>query len=211
MAFVLPTGAVGTSSITGTRVAAPAVCANATIAMRAAGDAPATRRAVLAGALAAAGLAILPGSASAKGGEGAKQSFFGAGAISNPFTYNEKSKGPVVYKPFNDDEKEYLEKIVSDSKQSLMATDGPILDKSWEEVRSRLRLEMNLLRRTQVSLNEKITDPKSKAAAEKAYSQFKKDIDSLDYAARTKNQDKALKSRGFAITSLGAWTKAVGL
>lgn len=98
MAFVLPTGAVGTSSITGTRVAAPAVCANATIAMRAAGDAPATRRAVLAGALAAAGLAILPGSASAKGGEGAKQSFFGAGAISNPFTYNEKSKGPVVYK-----------------------------------------------------------------------------------------------------------------
>lgn len=98
MAFVLPTGAVGTSSVTGTRVAAPAVCANATIAMRAAGDAPATRRAVLAGALAAAGLAILPGSASAMGGEGAKQSFFGAGAISNPFSYNEKSKGPIVYK-----------------------------------------------------------------------------------------------------------------
>lgn len=98
MAFVLPTGAVGASSVTGTRVAAPAVCANATIAMRAGGDAPATRRAVLAGALAAAGLAILPGSAMAKGGEGAKQSFFGAGSISNPFTYNEKSKGPVVYK-----------------------------------------------------------------------------------------------------------------
>lgn len=98
MAFVLPTGAVGASSVTGTRVAAPAVCANAIIAMRAGGDAPATRRAVLAGALAAAGLAILPGSAMAKGGEGAKQSFFGAGSISNPFTYNEKAKGPVVYK-----------------------------------------------------------------------------------------------------------------
>lgn len=98
MAFVLPTGAVGASSVTGTRVVAPAVCANATIAMRAGGDAPATRRAVLAGALAAAGVAILPGTAMAKGGEGAKQSFFGAGAISNPFSYNEKSKGPVVYK-----------------------------------------------------------------------------------------------------------------
>lgn len=97
MAFVLPTGAVGASSFTGTRVVAPAVCANASMAMRAGGDAPATRRAVLAGALAAAGVAILPGSAMAKGGEGAKQSFFGAGSISNPFTYNEKSKGPVIY------------------------------------------------------------------------------------------------------------------
>lgn len=98
MAFVLPTGAVGACSLTGTRVAAPAVCANATIAMRAGGDATATRRAVLAGALAAAGVAILPGNAMAKEGDGAKQSFFGAGAISNPFTYNEKSKGPVIYK-----------------------------------------------------------------------------------------------------------------
>lgn len=92
-----------------------------------------------------------------------------------------------------------------------MSTDGPILDKSWEEVRSRLRLEMNLLRRTAVNLNGKITDPTSKAAAEKAYAQFKKDIDSLDYAARTKSQDKALKARGFAITSLASWSKAVGL
>lgn len=113
--------------------------------------------------------------------------------------------------PYNDDEKAYLEKIVTDSKSSLKSTDGPILDKSWEEVRSRLRLEMSLLRKTQVELNKKITDPKSKAAAEKAYEQFKKDIDNLDYAARTKNQDKALKSRGFAITSLDAWVKAVGL
>ncbi|OSX79123.1 hypothetical protein BU14_0086s0010 [Porphyra umbilicalis] len=210
MAFVLPTGAVGASSLHGARVATPAVCANAGIAMRAGGDAP-TRRAVLAGALAAAGLAILPDTAQAMGGEGAKQSFFGAKSISNPFTYNEKSKGPIVYKPYNDDEKAYLEKIVTDSKSSLKSTDGPILDKSWEEVRSRLRLEMSLLRKTQVELNKKITDPKSKAAAEKAYEQFKKDIDNLDYAARTKNQDKALKSRGFAITSLDAWVKAVGL
>lgn len=97
MAFVLPTGAVGASTLHGSRVATPAVCANASIAMRAGGDAT-TRRAVLAGALAAAGLAILPGAAQAKGGDGAKQSFFGAGAISNPFTYNEKSVGPVVYK-----------------------------------------------------------------------------------------------------------------
>ena len=50
------------------------------------------------GALAAAGLAILPDTAQAMGGEGAKQSFFGAKSISNPFTYNEKSKGPIVYK-----------------------------------------------------------------------------------------------------------------
>lgn len=113
--------------------------------------------------------------------------------------------------PYNDDEKEYLEKIVSDSTDSLKSTDGPILDKSWEEIRSRLRLEMNLLRKTQVELNQKITDPKSKADAEKAYEQFKKDIDNLDYAARTKNQDKALKSRGLAIISLAAWVKAVGL
>jgi len=97
MAFVLPTGAVGASSLHGARVATPAVCANAGIAMRAGGDAP-TRRAVLAGALAAAGLAILPDTAQAMGGEGAKQSFFGAKSISNPFTYNEKSKGPIVYK-----------------------------------------------------------------------------------------------------------------
>lgn len=117
----------------------------------------------------------------------------------------------IFPQPYSDEEKEYLEKIVSDSMASLMATDAPILDKSWEDVRSRLRLEMSLLRGTQVNLNSKITDPKSKEAAEKAYTQFKKDIDNLDWAARTKSQDKALKSRGFAITSLAAWTKAVGL
>lgn len=79
------------------------------------------------------------------------------------------------------------------------------------DIRSLIRLEMSLLRKTQISVMASLEDSKKKAAAEKIYSTFKTDINDLDYACVTKDQARASKSYKSAVKDLEAWRRTVGI
>lgn len=70
-----------------------------------------SRRQALGAVLGAAGAALLPAAAFAKGGEGAKISFFGVGGQSSPYTAGIKTGGVVQYKKYSEDEMAYFKSI----------------------------------------------------------------------------------------------------
>lgn len=173
--------------------------------------APMSRRQALAAAAAlVAGATLSPLAASAKGGDAPKISIFGVRGASSPFTAGYQTGGKVIYKKFNDDEVAVFKRIVSDSKNRLEGASDSIKLKSWEDVRSRIRLEASDLRKTQISVMGGIEDPSQAAKATKAYETFKNDIERLDAAAIQKNQDRAYKAYNASLKSLSAWQDSVG-
>lgn len=172
-----------------------------------------SRRAALGAGLGAIGAALLGGvdSVNAKSGEGAKLSIFGVGGQSSPFTSGIETGGTVQYTPFSEDEMKYFRNIVDSSRDRLEAAKPSIDAKSWEDIRSSIRLEMYNIRKTAVELNANISDDKTRSNAEKLYAQFKQDVNDLDYACVTKNQDKALKSYKSTLKSLSSWREVVGI
>lgn len=172
--------------------------------------APVSRRqALLAGFALLAG-ATLPKDALAKSGDSPKISVFGVGGASSPFDSGIQRGGKTQYKEFQPDEVAVFKRIVAESKERLEGAADSIKAKSWEDIRSRIRLEASDLRKTQLTVNANIEDSKQSAAATKAYKVFKKDLEDLDYAAVTKNQDKARKYYNAALKSLSAWEASAG-
>lgn len=169
---------------------------------------PITRRdALLAGAALLAGI---PAAALAKSGDSPKISVFGVGGASSPFTAGVQSGGKLQYKSFNEDEITLYKRIVDDSKARLEGAIDSIKSKSWEDVRSSIRLEASDLRKTQLTVNANIEDDKESKKATKAYLVFKNDLENLDQAAVQKNQDRAYKAYNAALKSLGAWQEVAG-
>ena len=170
-----------------------------------------SRRAALAAGLALAAGVIAPTPSEAKGGDAPKISIFGVGGASSPFTAGVQTGGQSMYERFNEEELSSYKKNVDASKERLVTSVDAIKGKSWDDVRSMVRLEMGILRNTFINVNKSITDKKAAKDAEKAYRQFKTDIENLDYAAITKNQDKAYKSYNSALKSLDSWSSITGI
>lgn len=161
-------------------------------------------------ATAAALMAGVPLAALAKSGEAPSISIFGVGGQSSPFSAGVQTGGKKVYKSFNDDEVALYKRIVEESNDRLEGALDSIKIKSWEDIRSRIRLEAYNLRKTQLKVNANIDDAKQSSAAEKAYKVFKTDLENLDQAAVAKNQDKAYKAYNASLKSLAAWKTTVG-
>lgn len=172
-----------------------------------------SRRDALAGAAGAAAAALLSGvgAALAKSGDAPKISVFGVGGASSPYTAGVQKGGVVQYKEMNSGEIELYKRLIGESKVRLESAIEPIKGRSWDDVRSRIRLEMSELRGVLVKLNDNISDKDSAEKANKAYADFKLAIENLDYAAITKDQGKAFKFYNAALKSLGAWTTAAGI
>lgn len=167
------------------------------------------RQALTAAAALLTGAALSPYSASAKSGDSPKISVFGVGGASSPFTAGVQTGGKVIYKEFGDDEVAVFKRIVADAKDRLQGTTNSIKIKSWEDIRSQLRLQTDL-RKTQLRINDGISDPKQAEKAAKAYQVFKNDIEKLDAACVQKNQDRAYKAQKASVASLAAWEDTVG-
>lgn len=196
------------ASFAGAAVKCPASSASA-VTMTAA---PMSRRQALAAAAAlVSGAALSPLAAFAKSGDAPKISVFGVGGASSPFVAGWETGGKVIYKRFGEDELAVFKRIVSDSKNRLEGASDSIKQKSWEDVRSRIRLEASDLRKTQITINDAIDDPSQAAKATKAYKTFKNDIERLDAAAIQKNQDRAYKAYNASLKSLSTWQDTVGL
>ena len=157
-----------------------------------------------------AGLTFLSKSANAKSGDSPTISIFGVGGQSSPFTKGVQKGGKTLYKPYSKDELEVYTRIIQESKDRLDGAEYAIRDKSWEDVRSRIRLEMSDLRKVQMNLNQNLQDTKERSNAEKMYQKFKQDIEALDYAASTKDQSRAYKAWNSASQNLKQWRKLVG-
>lgn len=197
--------AAAAPSFTGARLRAPARCASA-------GPRMALSRRDALGAAVGAAAALLAGSpALAKGGDAPKISVFGVGGASSPFTKGVQKGGTVQYEAFGDDEVEVFKKCVEVSKDRLAGTVAIVKEKSWDDVRSQVRLEMYELRKTAERLNANVGDKGTKQKAAQEYADFKNAIEKLDYAAITKNQDKAYKSLSKATASLNSWASTVGI
>lgn len=109
----------------------------------------------------------------------------------------------------NDDELAKYKDIYAASARDLSETAvTAISGKSWEDVRSALRLRANDLGAAAKRLSD--ASPSAKAAT-KAYAQFKASANALDWAARQKNQAKAVMAREAASADLDNWAKVVGL
>lgn len=168
------------------------------------------RQALSAAAALITGATLSPLIANAKSGDSPKISVFGVGGQSSPFTAGVQQGGKVIYKTFNDDEITLYKRIITDSKDRLAGAIDSIKGKSWEDVRSRIRLEAYDLRKTQLTVNANIDDKKTSDAATKAYKAFKNDLENLDQAAVEKNPDKAFKFYNASLKSLSAWQDTVG-
>lgn len=120
-----------------------------------------------------------------------------------------QTSGKVLYKTFGDAEVDVFKRIVSDSKDRLEGSIDSIKIKSWDDIRGQLRTQSDL-RRTQITVNGSISDPKQAAKAVKAYQNFKTDIERLDAACVQKNQDQAYKAHRASVASLSAWQDTVG-
>lgn len=172
---------------------------------------PVSRRQALSAAAAlVAGASLAPLIANAKSGDSPSISIFGIGGQSSPFTAGVPTGGKVQYTGFNDDEIATYKRIVNESKDRLEGASDSIKAKSWEDIRGRIRLEAQDLRKTQLTVNSNIRDKKVQAAAAKAYQLFKEDIERLDMACVQKNQEKAYKSYNSSLKSLQAWQTAAG-
>lgn len=172
-----------------------------------------SRREAVSGAAGAAFAALLAGvnGASAKSGDAPKISIFGVGGASSPYTAGVQTGGTVQYKEFNADEQALYRRTIDESRQRLESAIDPIKGKSWDDVRSRIRLEMSELRGIVVKVNSNIEDKAVATKADKAYNDFKLAIENLDYAAITKDQPKALKSYNNALKSFSVWSAVTGL
>lgn len=172
-----------------------------------------SRRDALAAGLGVFGAAILGEvlPAQAKSGDSPKISIFGLGGQSSPFSSGVQSSGTVQYEPYNDEEMAYFKKVVEGSADRLSTAKDSIDARSWEDIRSIIRLEMSLLRKTVVALNKNIRDSKVKKSAEVLYDAFKKDVNDLDYACVTKNQERAMKSYKLSLKDLSSWRNLVGI
>ena len=185
----------------------------ATVRMADAGPRHWTRRELLLG-LGAAVLGTLLGRslpAEAKGEP--KMSFFGADAQSSPFTYNEVQETPIFEGLTADDLKKYRETVMS-AKARIEATSDAISKKSWEDIRSALRLALGTLRDACLKINQVAIaqgGPNEKKNIQKAYRNFLSKIEEMDYAAREKSVDKVERLRTAATAALDNWMTVVGL
>lgn len=175
--------------------------------------APLERRQLLQGA-AAALLAALIGKALPSHAAGEpKMSFFGADAPSSPFTYDEK-EGEPIYKGITPELVEEYRAAINGAKKRIEDSGDAIAKKSWEDVRSALRLAVGTLRSVCTKVNAYASaqaTKQEKKNIEKAYRDFLKRIEDMDYAARMKDQDRAERFRTASISALDNWMTVVGI
>ena len=116
---------------------------------------------------------------------------------------------PPPVQDLNDEEVGKYRAIYQASRQDLSETAvAAIAGKSWEDVRSALRLRANDLGAAAKRLSDASSSSK---AANKAYDQFKASANRLDWAARQKDQAKATAAREAASADLDKWGQVVGL
>jgi hypothetical protein len=171
------------------------------------------RRQLLQGLLVAA-VAVFAGKAQpAHSGSEPKMSFFGADAPSSPFSYNESQKEPL-FKGITPELLEEYRLAISEAKKRIEDSGEAISTKSWEDVRSALRLALGTLRSVCSKVNAYAAaeaTKQEKKKIEKAYRDFLKTIEDMDYAARMKDPDRAERLRTASIAALDNWMSTVGI
>ncbi|KAF6001902.1 hypothetical protein CCYA_CCYA12G3384 [Cyanidiococcus yangmingshanensis] len=142
-----------------------------------------------------------------------KMSFFGADAPSSPFTYNER-EGEPVYKGITPELLNEYRASINGAKKRIEDAGEAISKKSWEDVRSALRLAVGTLRSVCSKVNSYAmaqATKQEKQNIEKAYREFLKRIEDMDFAARMKDQDRAERLRTASISALDNWMSVVGI
>lgn len=158
----------------------------------------------------AALLAGIPLSALAKGGDSPKISIFGVGGASSPFDAGFQTGGKVLYSEFSDDELAVFKRIVNQSQERIVDATDSIKARSWEDIRSRCRLEAYDLRKIILRVNDAIADQTTAAKAKKIAKSIKDDIEQLDQACVAKNQDLAYKKYNATVKDIAEWKEFVG-
>lgn len=158
----------------------------------------------------AALLAGIPLSALAKGGDSPKISIFGVGGASSPFDAGFQRGGKVLYSEFGDDELAVFKRIVNQSEERIVDATESIKAKSWEDIRSRCRLEAYDLRKVILRVNGAISDKAQADKAQKIANSIKQDIEQLDQACVAKNQDLAYKKYNATVKDIAEWKSFVG-
>lgn len=207
MAPAFVTGpAVATRSSTFSGAAVPA-CPTSSPANVTMSSSPISRRKAL--QTAAAVLAGVPLAALAKSGDSPKISIFGVGGFSSPFTAGVTTGGQRQYAEYNDDEIMRFKRIVNESKDRIIAASGSVKSKSWDDLKSCVRLEAYEVRRIQRQVDASLDGDKKKAAT-KASQAFKVSLEEFDQAVSQKSPAKTAKAYDATIKTLSAWQKVVG-
>lgn len=205
-AFVTGPAVSSRTSFTGAALSTCAKPASSTVTMSA--QPMSRRQALITGAALIAGA---PLAALAKSGDSPKLSIFGVGGASSPFEAGVQKGGTKLYKEFNNDELEVLRRIVNNSKDRIAGAEDSIKTKSWEDIRSRVRLEAGELRKVQNKINDGLSASDDQVRAKKAARAVKIDLEQLDQACVQKNQDAAYKKYNSVLRNIDAWKDTVGI
>lgn len=205
MAFVTGPSVNARPAFSGAAVRTCSTAPQATVTMSASKP---NRRQLLQSA--AALVAGIPLAALAKSGDSAKISIFGVGGASSPYVAGIETGGKILYNGFSDEEIALFKRIVNDSKERLVGAEDSIKAKSWEDIRSRIRLEATELRKVVNNITDNLDDKQTKAAATKDSKALKLAFEQLDQACVQKDQTAAKKYYSIAIKNLSAWQDDVG-
>lgn len=150
------------------------------------------------------GLAISQ-SASAKAGQFAKQSFFGAKSQSTPYSFTEKTSKDYVYKGMDAEELDRMKLVVSKSTAKIESIKASIDDKKWEDARTALRRQVYALRGSMLNVNANIPESKEDEAA-RLYTVFVRTMEKFDFAMSKKDSERSLSGLASTVTALKEWT-----
>lgn len=205
-AFVSGPGVSSRTTFSGNALSTCVKPSHATVTMSA--QPMSRRQALLAGAALLAGI---PVSTFAKSGDSPKISIFGVGGASSPFEAGVAKGGKKLYKEFNDSELGTFKRIINESKDRISGAQDSIKAKSWEDIRSRVRLEAGELRKVQTKLNDGLSASDDQVRAKKAARAVKIDLEELDQACVQKNQEVAYKKYNAVLKDIDAWMETVGI
>jgi len=193
------------------QVSRPAVCTTGPVM----GAETNSRREVFTKAGAALLGAAFVDSASAKAGQFGKVSVFGTD-LSSPFqeggpkagkdsTYGyAKSDGPMLATGYESDVAREKAAFLESSKR-ILSLQPKIESKTWWFCRDELRLQAYNMRSSMKALNA-VLSADAKAAADKAYTKYWKEIDQFDQACRSKEPALAQKEFEDLKAALAAYT-----
>jgi len=176
-----------------------------------------SRRQLFARAGAALAGAAFASSASAKAGQFGKIGVFGMEDLSSPYqpggpksgkdaTYGyAKSDGPILADGYENDVTREKASFL-ESARRVKSLGPKVESKTWWFVRDELRIQAYTMRSSMLAMNKVNAD---KAACEKAYKTFWKEIESFDLACKKKELALATKEYSDVLAALDAYSKLV--
>jgi len=192
-----PSGATGVA-------AAPE---RASVALRAepAGDAPPPAPGLLGRRSALGVILAAPAAAVAANGDAPKQSYFGASPMSAPFGETYTNQDTRLWSELGETEKAIFTRIVGQTRDQLVKTEGYIDKEKWIDARAALRLYAYDTRKSMKRLSA------GGENAERLREVFKQDIEKLDASLVAKNYEVSRELVKDAIGTLYQWAGSIGI